>query len=108
MTNCPQSTPAVVLFIDPFVGSPKAAPRPKLPSTKTDVLVTLSTLRSSKLCSCGGSKCRSQTTRCPPERSYIGARFKCRDCGSVAAITMSQIKTGSETFSPALEQWRTR
>ena len=47
-------------------------------------------------------------SRCPPERSYIGALFKCRDCGSVAAITMSQIKTGSETFSPALEQWRTR
>tara|TARA_R100000655_G_scaffold97713_1_gene140757 strand:- start:106 stop:456 length:351 start_codon:yes stop_codon:yes gene_type:complete len=44
--------------------------------------------------------------KCPPDRPYVGARFKCRDCAGAVEITLSQIVTGSEAHLPALERWR--
>lgn len=47
-------------------------------------------------------------TRCPPSRSYVGARFKCRACGSPVAISLSQVVTSNDGASPALDRWRER
>ncbi|MGJ8570407.1 MAG: hypothetical protein ACSHXI_06890 [Hoeflea sp.] len=44
----------------------------------------------------------------PPDRLYVGAKFKCRDCGGPVEITLSQINTGSKAALPALDRWRKR
>lgn len=45
---------------------------------------------------------------CPAAQSYIGSRFRCRDCGSSAEITLSQIKISNDSHSPTLDKWRSR
>lgn len=46
--------------------------------------------------------------RCPPGRSYVGQRFKCRNCGSSVMITLSKIVTSNDGHNPALDKWRER
>jgi len=47
-------------------------------------------------------------TKCPAGRGYVGARFKCRDCGGGVEITLSQIVTSNGAHLPALDRWRNR
>ena len=47
-------------------------------------------------------------TRCPSDREYVGARFKCRACGSQIDISLSQIVTSNNAHSPSLDRWRGR
>jgi hypothetical protein len=44
----------------------------------------------------------------PPERVYVGARFKCRGCAGKVDITLSPLLTGGGAVSPALDRWRGR
>lgn len=44
--------------------------------------------------------------RCPPGRTFVNQRFKCRDCGASVMITLSLIVTSSEGHLPALARWR--
>lgn len=43
---------------------------------------------------------------CPVERSYVGARFKCRKCRGRVEITLSPIRTSNSAPPEALERWR--
>jgi len=43
---------------------------------------------------------------CPSDRSYVGARHRCRDCGGSVMITLSKIVTSSDAHLPALNRWR--
>ncbi|WP_417423535.1 hypothetical protein [Hoeflea sp.] len=45
---------------------------------------------------------------CPAERTYVGQRFKCRDCGSSVMISLSQIVTCRDGPLEALDKWRSR
>lgn len=47
-------------------------------------------------------------TGLPPDRVYVGARFKCKACGGKVEITLSQIATASDARLPALDRWRER
>jgi hypothetical protein len=46
--------------------------------------------------------------RCPPMRTYVGQRFKCRDCGSSVMVTLSKIITSNDAHLQQLERWRSR
>lgn len=46
--------------------------------------------------------------RCPPGRTFVNQRFKCRDCGSSVMITLSKIVTSNDEAIPALDKWRER
>jgi len=54
---------------------------------------------------CGASR-EIDLTLCPANRSYVGSRFRCRDCGGSAMITLSKIVTSSDAHLPALNRWR--
>jgi len=45
---------------------------------------------------------------CPPDRNYVGARFKCRTCAGPVEITLSQAVTGNSDVLPGIEKWRER
>lgn len=47
-------------------------------------------------------------SKLPPDRPQMGTRFRCRDCGSVGAMTLSQINPASGKTLPALDSWRSR
>jgi hypothetical protein len=44
--------------------------------------------------------------QCPPRRTFIGQRFKCRDCGASVMITLSPIHTCNDAPLPGIERWR--
>jgi hypothetical protein len=43
---------------------------------------------------------------CPVDRSYIGARFRCRDCRGIVGVTLSKAVVAGDDHLPALERWR--
>jgi len=45
---------------------------------------------------------------CTADRDYVGARFKCRDCGGGVEITLSQIVTSNSDVLPGVDRWRER
>jgi hypothetical protein len=46
--------------------------------------------------------------RCPPDRTFVRQRFKCRDCGSSVMIILSQIATCNQGIPAAIDRWRER
>jgi ribosomal protein S14 len=42
----------------------------------------------------------------PADRRYVGAKFKCRECGGSVSITVTRIAPGNEHSIEALERWR--
>lgn len=44
----------------------------------------------------------------PADRDYVGARFKCRDCGGGVEITLSKAAIADSGHPPALDRWRER
>jgi len=44
--------------------------------------------------------------RYPPDQVFVGKRFRCTRCGAVGSISVSQILTGGDGHSPALDRWR--
>lgn len=43
---------------------------------------------------------------CPPARTFVRQRFKCRDCGASVMIALSKIHTSGDEHLPVLEKWR--
>jgi transcription elongation factor Elf1 len=44
--------------------------------------------------------------KCPTDRDYVRASFRCRNCGGMVEITLSQISTSKYSHLPAIEKWR--
>ncbi|WP_420408722.1 hypothetical protein [Hoeflea sp.] len=47
-------------------------------------------------------------TKLPADRGYVSARFRCKTCGGLVGVTLSQIATSGDNsaYHAALDKWR--